>query len=127
MSLTYTWSLTGLKKQSDDQVTDAVVQTYWECTGTDADGNSGKFSGATPFNLATIDPDNFTAYASLTENQVLGWIQDIVNNDESYKAHIDGQIQKQIDLEKSPITEVESGAFPWSPPSDEPVEEAASE
>ena len=96
MSLTYTWELTGLKKQSGDGITDAVVQTYWKCTGTDADGNSGTFSGATPFDLNTIDPDNFTPYESLTEEMVLGWVEAAAA---SYMDHIDEQINKQITLE----------------------------
>jgi hypothetical protein len=124
---TYTWTLKSLKKQSSDTVTDAVVQTYWECTGTDADGDSGTFSGATPFNLATIDPDSFTAYDQLTQAQVLGWIQDTVNADQGYKEHIDGQIANQIALVKQPETEVDDGSFPWDPPAEEPVEEAVSE
>ena len=123
MSLTYTWALTSLKKQSDAQVTDAVVQTYWTKTGTDADGDSGTFSGATPFDLATIDPDNFTPYDQLTEAQVLGWIQDTVAANSSYSEHIDEQIAGQIALIKQPETEVDEGSFPWDPP----AEEAASE
>ena len=113
MSLTYTWALTALKKQSDAQVTDAVVQTYWTKTGTDADGDSGTFSGATPFDLTTIDPDNFTPYDQLTEAQVLGWIQDTVAANSSYSEHIDEQIAGQIALIKQPETEVDEGSFPW--------------
>lgn len=110
---TYTWTLKSLKKQSSDTLTDAVVQTYWECTGTDADGDSGTFAGATPFNLATIDPDSFTPYDQLTQAQVIGWIQDTVNADQGYKEHIDGQIANQIALVKQPETEVDDGSFPW--------------
>ena len=122
MSLTYTWALTALKKQSDAQVTDAVVQTYWTKTGTDADGDSGTFSGATPFDLTTIDPDNFTPYDQLTEAQVLGWVQDVVAADSSYSEHIDEQIAGQIALIKQPETEVDEGSFPWDPPAEEAAE-----
>lgn len=118
MALTYVWEITSMKLQSDAQVTNAVVQTYWKCTGTDADGDSGTFSGATPFDLATIDPDNFTPYDQLTEAQVLGWIEDTVNSNPSYKAHIDEQIEKQIALVKAPETDVNEGNFPWETPSE---------
>lgn len=120
MSLVYTWELTGLKKQSGDGVTDAVVQTYWKCTGKHSTGFSGTFSGATPFNLADIDPDNFTPYESLTEAQVLGWVEAAAA---SYMDHINEQIEKQIALEMMPQTEVNEGGFPWSPPADEPTDE----
>ena len=116
MALTYTWAIKSLKKQDDPsaELDDIIVQTYWECTGTDADGNSGTFSGATPFEPDQVDPDNFTAYEALTETQVLGWVKDVVNNNAGYKAHIDEQIQKQIDAIVRPTTEVNSGDLPWA-------------
>lgn len=118
MALTYTWEITSMKLQSDALVTNAVVQTYWKCTGTDADGYSGTFSGATPFDLATIDPDNFTPYDQLTQAQVLGWIEAAAS---TYMDHIDAQIEKQIALEKMPETDVNEGNFPWDPPAPEPT------
>lgn len=120
MSLTYTWSIKSLKKQDDPsaQLNDIIVQTYWECTGTDENGNTGTFNGATPFDPDQVDAANFTAYESLTEAQVLGWIQAVVNGNPGYKDHIDQQIQKQIDATIKPITEVTDGALPWAPPSE---------
>lgn len=118
MALTYTWKIKSLKKQDDPSIelNDIIVQTYWECTGTDADGNSGMFSGATPFELDQADPTNFTSYENLTEAQVLGWIQDVVNNNPSYKEHIDSHIQKQIDAVVRPMVEVSEKTLPWAAP-----------
>lgn len=101
-----------MKLQSDGTVTNAVVQTYWKCTGWSADlpDFKGTFSGATPFNIATIDPDNFTPYDQLTEAQVLGWIEAAAA---SYQDHIDEQIEKQIKAQIAPETDVEEGSFPW--------------
>lgn len=118
MALTYTWKIKSLKKQDDPSVelNDIIVQTYWECTGTDAAGNSGTFHGATPFEPDQVDPANFTTYENLTEAQVIGWIQDVVNSNPGYKAHIDEQIQKQIDAIVKPMTEVNADALPWAEP-----------
>jgi len=98
MELTYTWKLTRLKKTDDPsaELNDIIVQTYWECTGTDADGISGTFNGATPFEPDMVDAENFTTYENLTEAQVLGWIQDVVENNPGYKAHIEGRSLKSI-------------------------------
>lgn len=111
----YTWELTGMKLQSDGEVQNAVVQTYWKCNGHTADLPDfvGTFNGATPFSLADIDPNNFTPYEDLTEAQVLGWIEAVVNADPSYKAHIDEQIEKDIKSQIAPETDVEEGGFPW--------------
>ena len=119
MTLTYTWAIKSLKKQDDPslELNDIIVQTYWECTGADEDGNSGTFHGATPFEPDQIDPDQFTSYENLTEAQVLGWIQDLVNGNPGYKAHIDEQIQKQIDAILIPQTEVNGDQLPWAEPS----------
>ena len=111
-NLNYEWKLTGLKKTSGNNLSDVVVQTYWTLTGTDSDGDSGTFSGATPFDLNKVDPASFTSYESLTEGIILSWVQDVVVG--SYKDHVDQQIQKQIDAKKTPVVEVKEGDFPWS-------------
>lgn len=118
MALTYTWMIKSLKKQDDPstELNDIIVQTYWECTGTDEDNNSGTFHGATPFEPDQVDPANFTVYEDLTEAQVIGWIRDVVNNNPTYKAHIDEQIHKQIDAIVRPLTEVSTDALPWAEP-----------
>jgi len=61
MALTYTWAVTSLKKTTDValDIDNVVVQTTWTCTGTDEDGDSGTFNGATPFSLSTVDPATF--------------------------------------------------------------------
>jgi len=116
----YTWKINTIKKQDDPstELNDIIVQTYWECTGTDENGNTGTFNGATPFEPDQVDTANFTAYENLTEAQVIGWIQSVVNANPGYKAHIEEQIQKQIDAIVTPITEVTDGALPWAAPSE---------
>lgn len=115
MAFAYTWKIKSLKKQDDPstELNDIIIQTYWECTGTDEDGNSGTFNGATPFEPDQVDPDSFTSYEDLTEAQVLSWVQAVVNGNPGYKDHIDEQIQKQIDAVVRPIVEVESDTLPW--------------
>jgi hypothetical protein len=117
MTLAYTWALKSLKKADTADLAGVIVQTQWTCTGTDEDGDSGVFNGATPFNPQEVDPLGFTAYEDLTEEQILGWIQAVVVG--SYKEHIDAQIMKQIQLIKTPVEEVPEGQFPWSPPAEE--------
>jgi len=118
MSLTYEWKIKTLRKQDNPslELNDIIVQTHWECIGTDADGKSGTFSGATPFDPDQVDPEAFTAYENLTETQVLGWIHDVVDVNPNYKSHIDGQIQQQIEALARPITEIREQAFPWVEP-----------
>lgn len=110
MAITYSWKVTGLKKTSANNLNDVVVGTQWQCIGTDEDGNTGRFSGATPFKSSDIDPDNFVDFANLTEETVLSWIQPVVNG--TYWDHVSEQIQKQINQKKNPVVDVNE--MPWS-------------
>ena len=103
MSLTYTWSITGMKTNEND----AVVQTYWKKTGTDANGNVGTFSGATPFKIA--EGQDLVPLDQLTETQVLDWIKSLVTGD--YVTHVDSQIQKDLDRNKSIVKDIK---LPWA-------------
>lgn len=116
---TYEYKITGLKVK--DEVAgnttnhNAVVQTYWQLTGTDTANNSGTFTGATPFTSTTMPAgDTFVAFDSLTEADVIKWVSDVVTDNPGYQQHIDEQIQKQIDQHISPITEP---SLPWAPTS----------
>lgn len=107
----YTWKLTKLKRANTSTVENVVVQTYWELTGTDEDGDTGMFSGATPFDINTVDLDNFIPYAELTEQDVLSWVQAVVVGE--YKDHVEGQILRQIQAKKSVVAEDSEKDFPW--------------
>jgi hypothetical protein len=106
----YSWKLTSLKRKDTSEFNNVVVQTHWKKIGTDENGNTGEFSGATPFDLSTVDPTNFTSYEDLTEEDVLGWIQSVVVGD--YERHVNEKIAEQIESIVSPVVSV-TGGFPW--------------
>ena len=110
--MNYTWQLTSLKRKDTSELKNIVVQTHWKKIGTDENGNEGTFSGATPFDLSSVDPTNFTSYEDLTEEMVLGWIQSVVVND--YERHVNEKIAEQIEAIVSPVVSV-TGGFPWQP------------
>lgn len=105
----YTWKLKSLIRKDVYALKNVIVQTYWECIGTDEEGYSGTFNGATPFN---VPEGSFIEYTDLTEEIVLGWIKEQVVG--SYKDHIDEQILKQINKQKVIETQVSEDEFPWS-------------
>ena len=104
MSLTYTWAITGMKTNEID----AVVQTYWKKVGTDADGNVGTFSGATPFKVA--EGQELVPLDKLTEEQVLNWIKSVVVGD--YEQHVNDQIVKDINRNRAVVKDIK---LPWAP------------
>jgi hypothetical protein len=119
MALTYEWKLIGLKKQNTEELSDVIVGTQWTLTGTDTDGNTGTFNGATPFKIQDLNDDGFIDYRDLTEELVLDWVKNIVSGSTSsnYMNHINEQIQKQVDDVKFATITVSKSDLPWSPTS----------
>ena len=117
MAFTYKWELNALKKQNYGNFENIIIGTNWKLTGTDEDGNSGVFSGATPFKPQDLNGDGFVDYYDLTEELVLSWVKSVVTGSDSYMEHINAQIQKEIDNKKYAKMEVGSADLPWAPQS----------
>jgi hypothetical protein len=106
MSISYTWKVTGIKTENRDNITDIVVQTYWQKLGVDGDGNTGTFSGATPFKV--LDYSDIIPYDDLTEEIVLTWIK---NSTSVYDEHINEYIIKEINSRVVPVVQT---SLPWA-------------
>jgi hypothetical protein len=120
MALRYEWKITQIKKTTTNGIDDAIIGTRWEVKGIDANANEGLFTGATPFTLDQINPDNFIPYNELTEEIVLDWIKEYVsgsNRATNYWDHISDRINKQIEEKTSTISNVEASNLPWAPTS----------
>lgn len=124
---TWAWEVTQLKRKDEVNsegatLSGAVCQTFWKVTGTDANGNTGEFSGATPFSAANTPAGSFVAFDDLTEETVLGWIQAVVNADQGYADHISDRVKLQIEEET-----IEEAAMPWGDGSDVTPDPGAAE
>jgi hypothetical protein len=120
MGYTYEWKVTGVKKVNSENIDEAIVGTKWRVICTNEDGDTAEFNGATPFDLNTINTGSFTAYADLNEEQVLGWIKNVVsgsNRATNYWKHIQGKMDEEIIRNKLAFTEVSDISLPWSPTS----------
>ena len=106
----YTWKVTGLKTKDIEGKPSAVVQTYWEKTGIDANGNKGTFTGATPFTVDSTDSSGpFKPFSELTENDIIAWIKTVVVG--NYEEHVNGKIAEQIQDKIVPVIEAK---LPWT-------------
>lgn len=112
--MNYTWAITSIKKGDVAGLSDVLLHVRWSLTGTDAEGNSGTFQGATPLDPPDADQEGFTAFEDLTETKVIGWVQAVVVG--SYREHVDAQIAKQIAAVKAPVVEVATDELPWATP-----------
>lgn len=113
MTITYKWKLTSFKKtNASNTLTNVIFQTHWEKIGTDEHGNTGRFTGATPFDPAQIDTKNFVRYESLKEETVLSWIKSKVTGE--YEVHVNEHIAKEIAEKTNVHVEVHASSFPWA-------------
>lgn len=122
MAWTYEWEIDRLKVKDEvnnDGVTlqNAVCQTFWKVTGTNDDGVSASFSGATPLSAAGVGEADFADFADLTEDQVVGWVRNIVEHPTTgYMDHINEVLAKEIGQQSE--TEHDKEHLPWSPEPD---------
>lgn len=119
MSYTYAYKINSVKLKDETNhegatLNRAVYQTYWTITGTNSAGQSATWSGATPLSAANVPAGSFVAFDDLTEAQVIGWIQNIVEADDGYMAHINERLDEEIEREFGNIEEVENNALPWA-------------
>jgi len=91
------WKIETLNRQTSDGF---VTAANWRATATDGDYS------ATAYNICSWSEGTPTIpYANLTQDEVLGWVWEIVNKFETETA-----LQAQIDLQKNPVTAI---GVPW--------------
>lgn len=102
MSITYEWTIEQLKTKDivndyGETLTDAVVQVVWKKIGTDADGNSSPYVGVTNLDFRTVRLADFVSYASLTQQNVIDWIEAAYNQKQWDGIHgiIENKIKKK--------------------------------
>lgn len=104
--LTFTWAVTELKTSASGGHSRAVTQVYWSKTGTDSDGRTGVFRGATPLSAEGVSEVDFIDFASLPEANIIGWIKTAIAGD----THPNERIQIQINESSNPVTDED---LPW--------------
>ncbi len=96
MTITNTWAVVQMDAYPElDGETDVVFTVHWTLTGTDGTYTAGVYGSAG----VTVDPDApFTPYADLTQEQVIGWVQSAMGEEQvaAYEANVATQIGDQI-------------------------------
>ena len=95
--MTTTWKIAQLDRQTSDGL---VTTAHYRVDAVDGDYSAGTY-GTVGFERGT----SFTAYASLTEAQVIDWVKDKLDADA-----IEAGLVAQIAAKKAPTTAV---GVPW--------------
>ena len=100
------WNISRLDcKVSEGDLSDVCIVAHWQCSDT-VDGYLASVYATC--SLPSPDPTNFTPYASLTQDQVLGWIwANGVDKDATEAA-----VLQQIENQKNPP--VVAPKLPWA-------------
>jgi hypothetical protein len=99
MAITYTWNCTTVDTYptKSDQ-TDVIFNVHWRLNGVDDTEvkNVGDSYGVV--SLDTEDLSTFTAFADITEANVISWVEAALGEDQvaALKASIDAQIAEKI-------------------------------
>ena len=98
-----TWTISTLERNTDD----GVVVAHWRASDSETVGeveHSGSSYGTCGF-TPDADADGYTAYADITEAQVIGWVKADVDADA-----VEASIASQIADSKAPAI---STGVPW--------------
>ncbi len=95
-----TWTISTLERELSDG---GVVVAHWRATAVDGDFSASSYGtvGFTPDASAS----GFIAYDSLTEADVIGWVQAEVDKDA-----IEASLAAQIEADKNPT---QAAGVPW--------------
>lgn len=109
MANTYKWTINALDAKISHDSKDNVINTiHWGYSAVDNDDATKTASSIGTHNVK-YDADNFTEYASLTEENVIAWLEAGLDVD-SMKANLDAQIE----LQKTPVDKTFHNPFPAS-------------
>jgi hypothetical protein len=91
-----------------------VIECGWRCTGTQ-DGFTASVYSTCAFTQAPNADGNFTPYADLTQDQVLGWCWDSGVDKDAAEAAVQAQLDAQIN---PPVIQP---PLPWLAPAPAPA------
>ena len=106
MSLTYTNTIIALEKIDTLDLPGVILCVHWIRTGTNENSEFAEYHAQSRFDTNSLNPDNFIAYADLTEAKILEWIHNDLEN-----PSIESIILQRIEMKK--ITTVVPNNFPW--------------
>lgn len=113
---TFNVTINAARTKSENGLSDILTSVEWTMTGT-IDGTSFDLPGKTT--MGPVDPENFTPYSQLTQQQVLDWVTAIEDAEggqfAGFRAHI-GMVVTRLAAEAALTTK----DLPWAPAPEAP-------
>lgn len=102
MTTVFTWGISNLERETSDGF---VMVAHYTIDAHDDVYTAGAYG-----HIGFERPDSLIRFDSLTEEQVIGWVQAALGGDEKV-AEIRTALQKQLDEQRTPTT---ASGTPWS-------------
>ena len=119
MAVTHTWSVDpDLKTKDQDGETDVVYSVVWRLKSSETVGeNTYSITSANQISIDTSDLSNFTAFASLSEDDVVGWAKAAIDAEAADGNGVDcaeweAGHERNIAKQKNPPTRTQTA--PWA-------------
>ena len=121
MAVTHTWSVDpNLNTRTQDGLSEVVFSVVWRLSSEETvDGTTYSIQSANQISLNTdnLDPATFTAFADLTEDQVVGWAKATIDANAAEGegvtcAEWEAGHERNIAKQQNPPTAVETA--PWA-------------
>jgi len=97
----FTWAIANLERETADGF---VFTAHYTVNASDGTYSSGAY-GSVGFQR----PDDLIPFADLTEEDVIGWVQEALGGDEKV-AEIEAALQAQLDEQRAPS---KAAGVPW--------------
>ena len=94
--ITYKWTFPAFDCRLDKKLDKVVTTVHWRYEGADKDGITAETYGAQA--VGDPNPDAFTAYPEISEEQVIGWMESVIDMEA-----MNENIATQIELIKNPV------------------------
>jgi hypothetical protein len=105
--MTLTWKIESLNcKPSFDGKTNVVEIIHWRLNGVDGDLSASVYGSV---GVTYKDSTSFTEYNNLTEEQLVSWVKD--NLEEEQVTDYENGVTSQLELLKNPV--VVNPPLPW--------------
>lgn len=106
MAIAYSYKINGARVTAQGGLADVVKEVDVTVTGTDG---AAKFDLPIAVKLGDADPKSFTEFSSLTEAQIVSWIENdpAVSNIRAHIAMIVAKEAEKLAMEQKPL--------PWEP------------
>jgi hypothetical protein len=100
MATTFTWHIANLERETADGF---VLIAHWTLSAAD-----GTYTSSAYGSLGFERPDKLIPYADLTEQMVIGWVQDAFGAEKV--TEIEAALQAQLDEQRHPS---KASGMPW--------------